>query len=51
MPTSSDPFTGDDGDDLYECLRCGNRQWSTDTVVACPDCGGTVQNLSRPRPE
>lgn len=51
MPTSSDPAPCDADEQLYECTACGTRFCSGETITACPECAGTVQNLSRPRPE
>ena len=51
MPTAPDPAPCNQDEQLYECLECGKRLCSAETVTACPGCGGPVQNLSRPRPE
>jgi DNA-directed RNA polymerase subunit RPC12/RpoP len=49
--TITDPAPSDEADQLYECLLCGARRWSDESIIVCPDCEGAVQNLSRPRPE
>jgi len=51
MPTPSDPAPCDQDEQLYECLECGKRLCSEASPTACPGCDGTLQNLSRPRPE
>jgi uncharacterized protein with PIN domain len=51
MPTTSDPAPCDREEQLYECLECGKRLCSAESLTACPGCDGVLQNLSRPRPE
>lgn len=51
MPTVPDPAPCDQDEQLYECLECGKRLCSAESLTACPGCDGTLQNLSRPRPE
>ena len=42
-PSSEDPpYT-------YECLECGNRVEAEHYPGECPDCGGEMQNISKPR--
>ena len=36
---------------LYECTDCLEHHTSTERVVACPNCGGTTENLTKPRAE
>jgi|AntRauTorcE11898_2_1112593.scaffolds.fasta_scaffold07570_3 hypothetical protein len=33
----------------YECRECLARHCVTNGLSACPDCGGDVENLSKPR--
>lgn len=33
----------------YECYACGHRERSEDGLLECPECGGRVQNLAKPR--
>jgi hypothetical protein len=51
MPTPSDPAPYNQDEQLYECLECGKRLCSAESLTGCPGCDGALQNLSRPRPE
>jgi len=51
MPTVPDPAPCNQDEQLYECRACGKRLCSAESLRACPGCDGTLQNLSRPRPE
>ena len=33
----------------YECMVCGYRVTSKRKPGVCPECGGEMQNLSKPR--
>ncbi|MFB6105148.1 MAG: rubrerythrin-like domain-containing protein [Halobacteriaceae archaeon] len=40
----------DDRDPTYECIACGARiEDAARQPVACPTCGGEMQNISVPR--
>jgi len=51
MPTHSDPAPCSEGEDLFECRDCLTRLCSENRLTSCPDCGGRMENLSKPRPE
>jgi predicted transcriptional regulator len=34
---------------MYECVDCGTRATGDDDPVRCPDCNGTLRNISVPR--
>lgn len=51
MPTPDDPAPCGEGEDLYECRDCLTRLCSPDRLTTCPDCGGRIENLSKPRAE
>lgn len=51
MPTPEDPAPCTEGEDLYECAECLTRVCSADRVTSCPECGGRVENLTKPRYE
>jgi rubrerythrin len=33
----------------YECLECGNRIEADSRPESCPNCGGTMRDISVPR--
>lgn len=33
----------------YECFECGHRQTAERQPNECPECGGRMQNVSKPR--
>lgn len=33
----------------YECSECGHRVTADEQPVECPDCGGRMGNVSKPR--
>ncbi|WP_152422948.1 rubrerythrin-like domain-containing protein [Halorubrum kocurii] len=35
--------------DQYECRDCLDRVWTEAGLQSCPQCGGDVENLSKPR--
>ncbi|RLM49880.1 rubrerythrin-like domain-containing protein [Halorubrum sp. Atlit-28R] len=35
--------------DQYECRDCLSRLWTDGGLSSCPQCGGDVENLSKPR--
>ncbi|MFO8114739.1 MAG: rubrerythrin-like domain-containing protein [Halorubrum sp.] len=35
--------------DQYECRDCLDRFCTDDGLSSCPECGGDVENLSKPR--
>jgi rRNA maturation endonuclease Nob1 len=37
-----------EGDELYECIDCGERAAEPDSRV-CASCGGKLENISRSR--
>ncbi|MEF8821032.1 MAG: rubrerythrin-like domain-containing protein [Halovenus sp.] len=49
MPIRSDPAPCAEGKDLYECRDCLTRLCSNERITSCPDCGGEMENLSKPR--
>ena len=44
----TDPYTPTEAETRYECTECLGRT-TGDAPGECPDCGGTVRNLSVPR--
>ncbi|MFD1566730.1 rubrerythrin-like domain-containing protein [Halolamina litorea] len=42
---------GGTGTKLYECVDCLQHHTSEDRLAVCPDCGGTVENLTKARAE
>ena len=46
MQDGIDPYTP--GEPLYECADCGSRSVGG-TGGTCPDCGGTLRNITVPR--
>lgn len=51
MPIPPDPAPCSHGEDMFECRDCLNRLCSDERITTCPDCGGEMENLSKPRPE
>ena len=51
MPVSTDPAPCGEDEKLYECQDCLTRLCSADRVMSCPQCGGEMENLSKPRVE
>lgn len=39
-----DVETDPEAEDTYECLRCGELVEAESHPVACPECGGAMQN-------
>ncbi|WP_321163299.1 rubrerythrin-like domain-containing protein [Halorubrum aidingense] len=35
--------------DQYECRDCLARLRTTENLALCPDCGGELENISKPR--
>lgn len=33
---------------IYECFECGHRESADTQPVECPDCGGRMENVSKP---
>lgn len=46
-PPKDDPVD-DEPPYLFECTECGNRTEADERPGACPECGGEMQNLSKP---
>lgn len=44
---SVDPYSPNRG--YFECLDCGNRETSEETLTECDDCGGELRNIAVPR--
>lgn len=51
MTPPVDPAPCTEGENLYECQECLTRLCSGDRVTTCPQCGGAMENLSKPRVE
>ncbi len=51
MPTPTDPAPCAESENLYECRACGARHCSDERRLSCPECDGTLENLTKPRPE
>lgn len=34
---------------VYECYECGHRVTAEQQPVDCPQCGGRMQNVSKPQ--
>lgn len=51
MPRFTDPAPCAQGEDLYECGDCLARFCSGERLAACPECGATVENLTKPSAE
>ncbi|MFC6735608.1 rubrerythrin-like domain-containing protein [Halolamina salina] len=39
------------GEKLYECSDCLGHHASADRLTSCPECGGPVKNITKPRAE
>ncbi|WP_144799185.1 rubrerythrin-like domain-containing protein [Halorubrum depositum] len=48
MTRNTTPSTGE-AVTHYECRECLARHGVADRLSTCPDCGGEVENLSKPR--
>ena len=41
-PDTEPPYT-------YECVECAERVTADTQPVECPECGGVMENISKPR--
>lgn len=44
-----DPHETDEPPHTYECTDCGERIEAEHRPGECPECGGYMQNISKPR--
>ncbi|WP_158055328.1 rubrerythrin-like domain-containing protein [Halorussus halophilus] len=44
-----DPFSTGTEPRQYECQECLNRTSATEHRAVCPECSGTLRNLTVPR--
>lgn len=44
-----DPYDASEPPHRFECIDCGERISAQDRPGDCPECGGPMRNISKPR--